>query len=279
MANSKKWSEQTLTRQSFTNIENGKEVQGSLRVLNVCTSGMELYRKHFKEGKYKGADELIAPYDMVVLLGDFSPKCGRFYELEYTIGDKYGYIHRALIQAVNPVTDLRLVVGGLQHANMIPKDIVPHKAFLTDIDRVHIGGCYNDPEEGLVFQGGMTEAKDGDMSLLDYIIKNSSDACLYFYRGDHREAWIHRTDKFDTPDIFVCGSDNVNDPAFAEQRASDLQEMWDNLYEAERIAEDYGLSFFYMWEEDKGKYALSSHKVDVECLEKMVETLRKDSKE
>lgn len=261
MANSKKWSEQTLTEQSFTNIENGNEVQKTLRVLDVCTSGMELYRKHFTECKYKEKNELIVPYDMVVLLGDFSPRGGRFYELEYTLGDKYGIICRALIQAVNPVTDIRLIIGGLQHNNVLPKDLFPHKAHLTNIDYVHIGGCYNDPTDGICFSGGMTEAKDGDTSVLDYLLKNSPYLCLYYYRGDHREVWLHRTDKFDTPDIFVCGSDNVNDPVFAEQRAADLDEMREYIAEAVGIAEDYGLNLFFAYENgevnDEGKHVCS----------------------
>lgn len=214
---------------------------------------MELYRRNFMNGKYKEKDELVVPYDMVVLLGDFSPRAGRFYELEYTLGPKCGMVYRALIQAVNPVTDLRLIVGGLQNNNVLPKDLCPYKARLTDIDMVHIGGCYNDDEDGVVFHGGVTEAKDGDTSVLDYLLKYSTDLCLYYYRGDHREAWVHRTDKFDTPDIFVCGSDNVNDPAFAQQREADLDEMTDCIERATEIASEYGYDYLFMMKRPSGE--------------------------
>lgn len=249
MTKSKKWSEQTLTEQSFKVQENGQEVVKSQNVLQVCTSGMNLYRKYFVEGEYKGKNRLIVPFDMVVLAGNPCPD-GRFYELEYTIGSQYGYIYRALIQAVNPVTDIRLIIGKLIASNILSKEFYPRKAWLRDdIDMVCIGGCYVDPEDGPTLSHSIHEATDSDMSVLDFALGKGgdhgpNDVCLCYYRGDCREVWISGHEKFDTPDIMVCGSDNVNDPAFAQQRAADMMELRDHLAEIQSLCNDYSIPFF-----------------------------------
>lgn len=243
MSKSKKWSEQTLSEQSFTDIENGTEVVKTQCVLSVCTSGMELFREHFMQNGRQ--DALRIPFDFIVV-GDKHCPIGQFYEMEYTIGGPQGLIYRALIQAANPCTDLRIIIGALINGNILPKDICPHKAFLRDdIDAIIVGACTDDDEHGISLYGSKTISGEPDQSYADFI-KSEGSASFLYYRGDALKLTVDDGFDFQLPDIMVCGTSNVNNPAFARQREADLREMNELLDEALGIANDYNLSFFLL---------------------------------
>lgn len=244
MANSKKWSEQSLVEETFVAYENGKEVKNKKNVLVVCTSGMELYKKHFKEGKYKGKDRLVVPYDFVLIGGDMCPK-GEFYEVEYFLGEN-GMVYRAIVQCVNAVTDLRVMLGCLRRKGILPENFNPIRAWKRwDIDMVHIASCYKDESGEVCTSGGMygvnDDRMDERMSVDEYVKRYSDQCCLYYYRGDHREFWAKDGDKELVKPIFVCGSENVNDPEFADKKAADMEEMKECIDRIVEITDDYNM--------------------------------------
>lgn len=219
MSKNKKWSEQILVEES---LKVQDEAEKKINVLYVCNNGMNIYRKEFIEGKYKDKCEEVR-YDFIVLAGVPCPQ-GDFYEVEYTIG-AYGMVYRALIQCVNPVTDLQLVLGCLKRNNMLPEGFTVHEAFLSGIDRVHVGSCSKDDNGEAVICYGTDEPKPDEPSIRERVQQEgliASSCCMEYYRGDVREIWIEPTDTFDP--VFVCGSDNVNDEAFSKQRAADQEE-------------------------------------------------------
>lgn len=285
MAKPKKWSEQTLVEQSFTDIENGKEVDHVKNVLTICTSGLEHFRKDLMEGDGMN-NNLIVPFDFLAMAGDGCPK-GSFYEMEYTIGGPSGVYYRGLIQAVNPVTDIRLVVGGLQHANILPKDLVPHKAWLRDdIDVVCIGACvFNIDTNQYELHGRNYTPSDVSDSVLDHVLGKSGDGCVHidYYRGDVHEVTIKHNDKFVTPDIFVCGSDNVNDPVFASQRKADLEEMLTHIDEAICIAQQYNIPYFFLYDTGEATGSVRDLRlasaIDINMIQSLIDQLRDKNKE
>lgn len=271
MANSRKWSEQCLVENTFGyKEENGNEVTNKLNCLNVCLMGKELYKKEFIEGKYKGKDMLGMSYDFIVEAGDMCSK-GRFYEVEYTIGQ--GYIYRALIQVVNPVTDLPLIIGVLKKKNILPSNFKAHRAWLReDIGCVCIGNCSRDEDGEVSFYSSHNEARNCDTSVLDYAVKNNS-CCIYYYRGDMHEVWIPKECDCSKEKVFVCGISG-NDPDFAEERERALEEMWANLSEATQIACDYGISFFSAFQTDEG-YNIDSNRMPFEVMDRILDAMRK----
>lgn len=291
MAKTKKWSEQVLVEKSFkTQDENGNEVITKANVLDVCISGLELYKKEFKEGKYKGKNKLIVPYDFLVLAGDFCPK-GEFYEVEYQIVGS-GNVYRALIQCWNAVTDVRLVLGCLKRNNILPRGFKALRAWKRDIDKVMIAHCSKD-EEGAIINGSFYEprlsktedGKEEKLSIYDYGVRYDSHhegfaddhTCLEYYRGDVHEVWAGPADKDLIDPIFVCGSENVNDPCFADKREADMEEMMDHISEAIAIANDYRLGTFFLVElgaDDEGKLNYSlNYNLSKEVLHKMIDAL------
>lgn len=250
MTKTKKWSEQLLVKQTFGHkAENGDVVKKELNCLQVCLSGKDLYNREFRNDKYKGKNMLALPFDFIVQAGDMCPE-GRFYELEYTIGE-YGVVYRGLIQAVDPVTDLQLIIGTLKSKNLLPADMKSHRAFLRDdIDVVCIGNCSKDEDGEAAFYSGHKEAKDGTkddgtrMSVLDYAVKYGNLGCnIEYYRGDCREVWIPRACDCSKEKVFVCGV-NGDDPDFAEKREAELQAAMELLDEVQAILTDYNIPFF-----------------------------------
>ena len=279
MANSRKWAEQCLIEETFCYNENEKEVKKNKRCLNVCISGKELYKKEFINGKYKDKDMLAIPFDFVVVAGDMCTE-GRFYELEYTIGER-GVVYRSLIQAVDPVTDLQLIIGTLKHQSILPTNFKSHRAWLReDIDVVCVGSCSKDDDGQPAFYSGHKEAKDGisdngeRLSVLDNVVKYGTLGCnIYYYRGDLREVWFERECDCSKEKVFVCGV-NGDDPDFAEKKSQDLEEMWEHINEASQTAKDYGLQFFYMWQ-DEDQYLCDVNGVGIDALEKAIESYKK----
>lgn len=245
-----KWSEQIL-------IEEQVECNDTLKtehVLHVCISGQQLYRDAFINGKYKDKNLLRLPFDFVVLGGVPCPR-GKFYEMTYTEGGKHGVVRRALIQAVDPVTDLPLIVASLKHDHVIPADIVPHEAYIRDdIDAVNMCYCQKDENGTAFWHGGHIVDEHPYISILNTVsgdehsfpdFKGCHAVCLEFYAGDHcREFWIEERKSYDCHPIFVCGSSNVNDPEFAERRQLDMEDMQDCLCRLLDIASDYNLEYF-----------------------------------
>lgn len=241
------WSKQVLVQEEY---RTGDEVRTE-NALIVCNQGLDLFQKEFIDGKHWGDITPILPFDFIVLAGHPCPR-GKFYEVEYTEGDKYGLIHRALIQAVDPVTDLPLVIGALMHKGYVHSFIVPHKAYLRDdIDAVCIVGCHEDEAtKGAYIVSGHVTPREEEYSILDTVIGRDPSApfmvkgavCLEFYAAEHCvEVWLDPDDKFERKPIFVCGSSNVFDPAFEEQRREDLAELKERIDDAMQILNDYGL--------------------------------------
>lgn len=289
MAKTRKWSEQSLVEQTFmTHDANGKEVRTQVNVLVVCTSGMELFRKHFKEDAYKGKDRLLVPYDFVLLGGDFSPK-GDFYEVEYQTEGSYA-VYRALLQCVDAVTDTRIMLGCLKRNRLLPDGFKPLRAWKReDIGAVHIASCYKDEDGEVNVTGGVYRAgaelfyADYDdetgyqATVEEYIRDNHGQCCLYYYRGDHREYWARASDKELMEPVFVCGSENVNDPVFAEKKKRDMEEMENAFSEALETARDYGLMFTVLYQTQvEGKdstFHLDSN-MDPNLLDDIIKALR-----
>lgn len=279
MKQSKKWAEQILVEESLSHkTESGEEVVETTSRLMVCTHGRELFRKEFIEKKYKGKNRQWLPFDFILLAGDMCPK-GRFYELEYTI-EKPGAMYRALIQAVDPVTDLPLIIASLKARNMIPADVKPYRAWLReDIDVVNIGMC--DREDGeAVFSCSYAYANDGSMdgekpvTVREYGDQNHG-ACLYYYRGDHRELWTHRVFRPGQKEekIFVCGV-NGTDPEFADRRRQAIIEMRDNLEQAVEIADSFSIPYLYVFDmNDDDKVASVGTNIRRDTLRKMLDAI------
>lgn len=276
MTKFKKWSEQSLHEETFRyEDEHGEWISEKKNVLQVCIAGKELFRKEFKEGKYKDSEKLSMPFDFILTAGAYCPK-GKFYEMEYTIGE-YGAVYRGLIQAVDPVTDISLIVGLLKHKNYLPKDIRPMKAWLReDIDAVSVGSCSRDAD-GVSFWSGRVDACEGAESVLDYAVRN--DVTFDYYRGDCVEVWLHTYEKFDCEPIFVCGSENVGDEAFSKQRAEDMARLGELLDEVETLVDDYNLSHFIMVEsgnDENGTNYRMHLNIQEEDMRKVVEAVYKN---
>ena len=262
--------------------ENGKKVEvEDANVLYVITSGLELFRKEFIEGdkKFSGKNQLVCPFDFVALAGDLCPE-GRFYEMEYTLGGPHGVVYRGLIQAVNPCTDIRLVLGTLIARNYIPQDIYPRKAWLRDdIDAVCQGDCFRDEDNTPMCGWGTRYAKDSDISVSQYVEKYH-DAVIYYYRGDHREPIVKSEYADKAPKIFVCGSENVNDPEFLHQREADMEELANLLSEAKTIIQDYNVPHFLVVatdvEGDSTAHFDIAYNLNPEHMRKIVDAVYKD---
>lgn len=250
MSKSKQWSVQTLVEESFGHKdENGNEVIKKQLVLNVCTSGMELYRKAFKDGEYKGKNQQWFDYEFVVLGGVPCPR-GKFYELSYTIGGMTGWIYRALLQLVNPVTDVRTVLAVLSRERVLPEGFTPRELRITNIDAVCIGSCSRDDDGVEAFFSGHVEPKPEDTQTITERVSSDkplAGVCLEYYRGDCREMWANREDALGYQKVFVCGSENVGDPEFEARRKADFAEMLEMISEAESIAADYGLQYLFVY--------------------------------
>ena len=270
MAKNKKWSEQILVKQeSFTTLKNGKEVEEKKNVLYVCTSGMEMYRKNFIEGKYKGKGSYLVPFDFIVLAGPMMCAEGKFYEVEYTIGE-YGVVYRALIQAVNPVTDIRLILGTLKRYNKLPAGFTAQEAILrSDIEQVCIGSCYYDKDEKEpIFTFGTREAKESEQSIVEQMFDkerfpNFGDAaCFEYYRGDVNEVWARPEDKEAMPPVLVYGGNNVDDEAFAQKRDYDMFDLKDAFDLVTELCNKYKIPhfMFYMPKQGEGCYSSNIEK-------------------
>ena len=248
------WSKQVLVQDE---CREGEEVRTE-NALIVCNQGLDLFQKEFIDGKHWGDITPILPFDFIVLAGHPCPR-GQFYEVEYTIGGKTGLMHRALIQAVDPVTDLPLVMGALMHKGYVHSFIVTHKAYLRDdIDAVRIVSCSRDKDlNDTCIYGGHVTPREEEFSILDTVIGRDPSApfmvkgavCLELYAAEHCvEVWLDPDDKFETKPIFVCGSSNVFDPAFKEQRDEDLAELIEHLNAASQLAQEYGLQHLFCYE-------------------------------
>lgn len=234
------------------------------QTLIVCTDGEELFNEHFVNGKYQGQNELTMPFSFIVLGGSPCPR-GKFYEVEYTEGEQYGLFNRALIQAVDPETDLPLIVGMLRHKGILKSEIFTRKAYLReDIDAVNICRCSIDKDDNddPCCYGGIVRPRPEDtVSIHDKVLGKDPSfpefadqaVCLWYYAADHcREEWIDgKRDQFDTKPIFVSGGTNVMDPAFAEMRKAELAELQEHIESAAEIAQDYGLEFLFCHETDE----------------------------
>ena len=282
MAKSQKWAEQCLEENTFGHTdENGNEVAYTLNCLSVCLTGKELYRKEFLEGKYKGKNTLQIPFDFIVEAGDMCPS-GMFYELEYTIGE-HGVVYRALVQAVDPVTDLPLIIATLKKKNILPANFMSHRAWLRDdIQAVCVGHCSKDEDGEVVFESGINNARATHdattLSVLDYAVKYGNlGCCIYYYRGDCREVWVTSDIDCSKDKVFVCGQ-NGDDPEFAERRENDLDDMRFHLEEAKSIADDYGAAFFAVWNADEDHHGVyCSDGMNVSDLEALVNDMKKRS--
>lgn len=248
------WSKQVLVKDE---CRKGDEVRTE-NALIVCNQNLDLFQKEFIDSKHWGEITPILTFDFIVFAGTPCPR-GKFYEVEYTIGGKTGVMHRALIQAVDPVTDLPLILGALIHKGVVPADIVTHKAYLRDdIDAVRIVGCYKDEEtEDAYIGGNHITPREEEYSVLDTVIGRDPSApfmakgavCLELYGAERCiEVWLDPDDKFECKPVFVCGSSNVFDPAFAEQRKEDLTELIEHINEARQIAHEYGLHYIFCYE-------------------------------
>lgn len=230
------------------------------QTLLVCIEGQKLFNERFVNGKYAGMNELTMPFSFILLGGNPCPR-GKFYEVEYTEGEKPGHIHRALIQAVDPVTDLPLLFGMLRHKGILKSEIFTRKAYLReDIEAVNIVRCSDEEDgNGPCCYGGIVRPRPEDtVSIFDKVLGkdpsfpefSSQSVCLEYYAADHcREEWIDgKMDKLETQPVFVAGSSNVMDPAFAEMRNEDLSDLIDCINEARQIANDYGLQYLFCYE-------------------------------
>lgn len=251
------WSKQVLVSEE---CRKGDEVRTE-NALIVCNQNLDLFQKEFIDSKHLGDITPIIPFDFIVLGGNPCPR-GKFYEVEYTLGGKHGVVHRALIQAVDPVTDIQLILGTLNHKGAITDDIVTHKAYLRDdIDAVRIVGCYKDEEtEDAYIGGNRITPREEEYSILDTVIGRDPAApfmvngavCLELYAAEHSiELWIDPDDKFAWKPVFVCGSQNVWDEAFAEQRQEDLAELQDHIGDAIQLLNEYGLQYLICYENGK----------------------------
>lgn len=249
------WSKQVLVDDKY--IAGGEE--RTEKTLIVCNRNLDLFQQKFIDSDYWPDMNPIIPFDFVCLGGVPCPR-GEFYEVEYTIGGKTGVMHRALIQAVDPVTDLPLILGVLQHKGVISNGIVTHKSYLrNDIEAVRIVGCSKDEENNDYYiSGGYFKPKERAHSILEKVIGKdrsfpefeSQAVCLEYYAADHcHEVWIDgKMDKFDTKPVFVCGSRNVFDPTFAEMRDEDFANIKEYLDIAFELAQDYGLQCIFCYE-------------------------------
>lgn len=253
------WSSQIIAKTTY-NIGDEKRTGN---VLIVCNRNQSLFKEKFLDGNHWPEEDLtrILPFDFICLGGAPCPR-GQFYEVEYTIGGKHGIMHRALIQAVEPVTDLQFVIGALKHQGILPADIVTHKAYhRDDIDAVRIVECYHDEEiDDTVISGAHITPRDEEYSILDTVIGRDPSApfmakgavCLECYASDHCvEVWLDPDDKFECKPIFVCGSSNVWDEAFAELRREDLAELQDLIDDAIQLLNEYGLQYLICYENSK----------------------------
>lgn len=274
MKQSKKWSEQQLVEHTFThNDENGNEVRIKKNVLHVVTSGKELFRKSFiEDADWKKRNQLILPFDFVMVPGDFAPEGGLFYELEYHIGEK-GAVYRGLLQLCNPVEDIRTVLGMMQRKNLLPKGFNPIKLYLRDdIDVVSIDSCYKDEDgEPQLFGSQSKASKDYTQTITEHCRDNAdhTGTCMYYYRGDHREYWMKSEDALNFEKVFVCG-ENGNDPEFTDQREADLGEMELNLSEALDTVHDYNIPHLFIWQDSEGNYEFRCGNLPTEILEKLM---------
>lgn len=263
------WSKQVLVREE---CRKGDEVRTE-NALIVCNQNLDLFQKEFIDGKHWGDITPIIPFDFIVLGGNPCPR-GKFYEVEYTLGGKHGVVHRALIQAVDPVTDIQLIFGAMKHKGAITDDIVTHKAYLRDdIDAVRIVGCYYDEEtEDAYIGGNRITPREEEYSILDTVIGRDPSApfmakgavCLELYAAEHCiELWIDPDDKFEWKPVFVCGSSNVFDPAFKEQRDEDLAELKEHIDQAIELAQEYGLQYLFCYESGDANPDTGNRKVNL----------------
>lgn len=241
------WSEQLLVAEEFDKtLADGTTVTETENVLKVCTHGQDIFKKEFVDGKYEQKNKLIVPFDMFCLAGGDCPN-GKFYELEYQI-EGNSWVYRILVQAVNPVTDIRLLLGAVKKAELLPEGFRPGKAYLRDdIDKVVIGGCEADAAGGAYHHGDVyTSGVDSEQGSLLDICSSSAGAgvTVEFYPGQLPVQVIAVSSDMELmPKIFVAGSENVSDPEFAEQREKDLDEMMTCLNEAMGIAAEYDLQY------------------------------------
>lgn len=210
----------------------------TINVLDVCTDGTDLYRTEFKNGKYKETDSLFIPFDLVVIAGTPAPR-GHFYELEYLIGGP-GNVYRALLQLVEPVFDIRCVLAAMQRAGKLPEGFTPRRAWQrADIDAVHVGECHKDEDGEAVFGHTLSRPIDNQKTITSTVTE-VGHVCLECYGTDGIvEFWVEKEDIDSFPPVLVLGTASVNDPAHADQRRADLEEMWDHIKDAMVIAQDY----------------------------------------
>lgn len=255
----------------------------------VCNEGKELFRKDFADGKYKGENTLVVPFDFIALCDATTPR-GKFYEMEYTTGGRYGMVCRGLIQAVDPTTDISLIVGALKHKGCLPQDLVPHNAYLRDdIDCVQVCGCSPDEEDGTCTYGPVVSDNNPEISVLDFALGEAMDypgeISLKFY-DNHlaTEVSIGSEEKFHCDPILVWGSDNVWDEAFKEQREEDLASLRDSLEDVKELCGKYRLQYLLSVQMCPIGKKKTPCFVDFNCTDEFVDPLfdflkKKDGKE
>ena len=236
------WSVQTIKNEDYTVAKADGTVQEEHRcVLKVCTEGQDLFKQHV----IKDDDERILAFDFLALAGDVCAN-SKFYELEYTVGGKYGVVSRALFQLSDPAAEIRAALAALRRVGLLPLDLVPHKLYLRDdIDVVKVGKFFIAESGSPTFWA--TQFRHTDSTVNAEGRKTTTAYVYYGDKGNHAVYALDQdTDNF--PKVFVAGDSSVFDPEFAEQRDRDLADMLDHINEASQLAAEYGLNHLFLYD-------------------------------
>lgn len=251
-----------MSRQDYTITKNGKDVtEPKLSVLTYVYRGQKSFVHWFMgSDKYESKSPveytpLTPGYDFLLLAGSMGVSSGEFYEVTYFDSPQLGTVRRGLVQCRKPETDIQLLLGTLIRKGLLPKTLTPDTVTWTDIDLVLEASCNkqdifyaphraNDPEHQL-------HLKEPLPSTLAEVQLNHTTGCCYEYRCGERlvEVWVEPTDTEFCPPVLVHGGENVNDPAFNDRRASDLEEMQYHIEQFQDIADRWGLKYTLLWQD------------------------------
>lgn len=205
-------------------------------------------------------------FNFMILAGKNCPQ-GQFYELEYShhCYEKdgnllpIGPVRHALIQAVNPDTDLTIMLSAAKRTPIFraSQSIYPIQAYLrSDIERVQLVACVKDDtgepsiigpyREAIPVSTDAADVGRTPSTVLNAMMRSDNDDPIDFelYTGPDLYTFSAQDSDLTGMDpIFVCGGENVFKPCFAYKRQQDMQEMIDLIEQAIEIANCYNLEY------------------------------------